>query len=76
MPVTGGDPLVQRLTITPPVIQSAARILVLATGAEKAEVIARALEGPDDVAGVPAQLARDGTWNLDRTAAGALARES
>jgi 6-phosphogluconolactonase len=76
MPVTGGDPLVQRLTITPPVIRSAARILVLATGAEKAEVIARALEGPDDVAGVPAQLARDGTWILDRAAAGALARES
>ncbi len=76
MPVTGGDPLVQRLTITPPVIRSAGRILVTATGAEKAQVVARALEGADDVAGVPAQLARDGTWILDRAAAGALARES
>jgi 6-phosphogluconolactonase len=76
MPVAGGDPLVQRLTITPPVIQSAGRILVIATGAEKAEVAARALEGADDVAGVPAQLARDGTWILDRAAARALTRGS
>jgi 6-phosphogluconolactonase len=67
--VVGGEPLVQRLTITPPVIQHAARTLVLATGAEKAEAVARALEGPDDVGAVPAQLARGGTWILDRAAA-------
>jgi len=76
MPVAGGDPLVQRLTITPPVIRSAHRILVIATGAEKAQVVARALEGMDDVAGVPAQLARQGTWILDRAAAGGLTRQS
>jgi 6-phosphogluconolactonase len=76
MPVTGGDPLVQRLTITPPVIQSAVRILVIATGADKANAIARALEGADDVAGVPAQLARQGTWILDRAAAAALTGKS
>ena len=70
--VVGGEPLVQRLTITPPVIQLATRTLVLATGAEKADAVARALEGPDDVASVPAQLARGGTWILDRAAARCL----
>jgi 6-phosphogluconolactonase len=74
LPVTGGDPLVQRLTITPPVILSAGRVLVIATGAEKADVVARALEGADDVSGVPAQLARHGTWILDPAAAVALAK--
>ena len=70
--VVGGEPLVQRLTITPPVIQQAARTLVLASGAEKADAVARALTGPVDVASVPAQLARGGTWILDRAAAGSL----
>jgi 6-phosphogluconolactonase len=70
--VVGGEPLIQRLTITPPVIQHATRVLVLATGAEKADAVARALEGPDDVAAVPAQLARGGTWILDRAAARSL----
>lgn len=75
MPVTGGDPLVQRLTITPPVITGAKRLLVIAIGAEKAAVVARALEGAADIAGVPAQLARQGTWILDRSAGGALKRD-
>ena len=70
--VVGGDPLIQRLTITPPVIASAARTLMLVTGTDKAVAVARALEGPDDVAGIPAQLARHGTWILDKAAAQAL----
>lgn len=70
--VVGGEPLVQRLTITPPVIEHAGRTLMLAAGAEKADAVARALEGPDDVASVPAQLARRGTWILDRAAARSL----
>jgi len=70
--VVGGDPLVQRLTITPPVIGRAARLLIIASGADKAAAVARALEGPDDVSGVPAQLARHGTWILDRPAARAI----
>lgn len=72
MAVTGGEPLVQRLTITPPVIARAARILVMATGSAKADAVARALEGGDDPAATPAQLARRGTWILDREAAAAL----
>lgn len=70
--VVGGDPLIQRLTITPPVIARASRILVIAAGADKAAAVARALRGPDDTAGVPAQLARHGTWILDRAAARSL----
>ena len=72
MPVTGGEPLVQRLTVTPPVIKAAKSLLVLAAGTEKAEAVARALEGPDAPAVVPAQLARRGTWIIDRAAAALL----
>jgi hypothetical protein len=41
----------------------------MAAGAEKAEPVARALQGtgPPDV--VPARLARDGVWFLDAAAA-------
>ncbi len=74
MAVVGGEPLIQRLTITPPVIERAARVLVFAAGADKADAVARALEGPDDVPSVPAQLARGGTWILDRAAAKSLRR--
>src|ERR1043166_5371837 len=70
--VTGGEPLVQRLTVTPPVIQAAKSLLVLAAGGEKAEAVARALEGPDAPSVVPAQLARRGTWIIDRAAAALL----
>ena len=72
VPVTGGEPLVQRLTVTPPVIKAAKSLLVLAAGTEKAEAVARALEGPDAPAVVPAQLARRGTWIIDRAAAALL----
>ncbi len=64
-----------RLTITPPLLESAGVLLVLAAGAEKAAAVARALEGPPDPDGCPAQLARHGTWLLD-VAAGLGARAS
>lgn len=62
----------ERLTITPPVIRAARRVVVLARGAGKAEAVARALEGPRDPAACPAQLARQGVWVLDLEAASAL----
>jgi 6-phosphogluconolactonase len=68
----GGVPLLARLTITPPVIQRARLLCVLAAGPGKATAVARALEGPDAIASVPAQLARRGTWILDRAAAAGL----
>jgi 6-phosphogluconolactonase len=63
----------RRITITPPVIESARAVLVVAAGKDKAEAVARALEGPLDVAACPAQLARRGSWILDRAAASLLA---
>lgn len=61
-----------RLTITPPVIARARRIAVIATGADKASEVQRALEGPVDWHATPVQLARAGTWLLDRDAAALL----
>lgn len=58
-----------RITITPPVIASARALLVVATGAAKAAMVRRAREGPWDPRAVPAQLARHGTWIVDRAAA-------
>jgi 6-phosphogluconolactonase len=61
-----------RWTITPPVIGAARRVLVLATGADKAGAVAAALAPAGDVAACPARLARRGTWILDRAAAARL----
>jgi len=72
--VTGPKPPLKRMTITPPVIESARDILVLVAGAGKAAMLARALEGPLDVRSRPVQLARDGTFVVDAAAASALAR--
>lgn len=63
-----------RLTITPPVIAAARRLLVLATGERKASAVRRALEGEEEARGCPARLARHGTWLLDTAAASELAR--
>ncbi len=62
----------RRLTITPPVIAAARAIVVVATGADKAKVIARALDGPEHPLELPIQLARRGAWFLDPAAASAL----
>ena len=67
-------PPARRVTITPPVIAAARRIAMLATGAEKAAMVQRALEGPLAPRDVPAQLARRGTWFLDAAAAAGLRR--
>ncbi len=67
------DP-VERLTITPALIASAGAVLVLVSGASKAQAVARALEGEWDPARTPGQLARGGTWLVDLDAAAALRR--
>ncbi|MGQ0702423.1 MAG: 6-phosphogluconolactonase [Gemmatimonadales bacterium] len=74
VPAFGGRPLCWRLTITPPVIHAARRILIMVAGREKADAVAAVLEGPDDLTRWPAQLARPGTWILDRAAARSLRR--
>jgi 6-phosphogluconolactonase len=72
LPVTGAKAPVERLTITPPVIEAARQLAVIATGEDKAPMVARALEGPLTPKAVPAQLARRGIWFLDRAAAARL----
>jgi 6-phosphogluconolactonase len=72
LPVLGAKPPAERMSITPPVIEAARKIMVLASGEDKAAVVARALEGPQAPKAVPAQLARRGTWFLDQAAASQL----
>jgi 6-phosphogluconolactonase len=72
LPVVGTKPPADRMTITPPVIEAARRVAVIATGADKAAMVARALEGPLSPKQVPAQLARRGARFLDRAAAAKL----
>ncbi|MFQ5457325.1 MAG: 6-phosphogluconolactonase [Myxococcota bacterium] len=61
-----------RLTITPPVIQAARAVIVLVSGAGKAAMVARVLEGGDGAELLPARLARDALWIVDEGAASAL----
>jgi 6-phosphogluconolactonase len=51
------DPFVERVTMTPPALRSARRMIYLATGERKSEAIAGALAGPPDPA-VPGSLIR------------------
>jgi 6-phosphogluconolactonase len=73
VPARAPKPPERRLTITPPVIAAARRVLVLAAGRDKAEAVGRALKGGGKPDEVPARLARDGVWFLDRAAASLLA---
>ncbi len=68
------QPQLRRMTITPPAIAAARQIVIMVTGADKAKLVARILEGPDQPTTLPAQLARGGTWVLDPAAAGQLQR--
>jgi len=72
VPATSPVPPIHRLTITPPVIASARRVAVITAGAAKAPVVAQVLQGPWRPEELPAQLAREGTWIIDRAAASAL----
>jgi 6-phosphogluconolactonase len=72
VPVVGAKPPAERMTITPPVIEAARRVAVIATGEDKAAMVARAIEGPLAPKDVPVQLARRGSWFLDQAAAGRL----
>jgi len=72
VPVLGARPPAERLTITPPVLEAARKLAVIATGEDKALVVARAIEGPFAPKAVPVQLARRGCWFLDQAAAARL----
>ncbi len=76
--VVGPKPPPRRITITPRVVVAARSVLMLVSGHEKAEAVERALEGPADPHGVPAQLAckadpgKPRCWIVDRAAAARL----
>ncbi len=60
--VTGPKPPPQRLTITPPVIALARRVIVVAAGEGKAEAVAATLAPTGNLARTPARCARHGCW--------------
>lgn len=62
LPVIGPKPPFQRLTITPPVIQAAKSVYVLAIGDEKRRKYEEALLDPKDISSIPARLVLDRTW--------------
>ena len=72
--VKGGNPDIVRLTLTFPVLNSAAHLFFLVSGKEKAVIIKTLFEEPS--AGLPAKnirpLSRNLTWLLDRAAASLL----
>ncbi|MBI5533470.1 MAG: 6-phosphogluconolactonase [Deltaproteobacteria bacterium] len=57
-----------RISITPRVIEAADALLVLASGADKAQAVAMARKTETDPVQVPARLALRGTWLIDRDA--------
>lgn len=79
MPVTVPKPPPPRLTFTPPVLNAAAHVLFLVTGADKAEAIHAVLEGPSQPDEYPAQIVQpvhgEVTWFLDEAAASQLSKQ-
>jgi 6-phosphogluconolactonase len=71
MPAIASKPPLQRLTITPPVIESARFLLVMVQGEEKADAVRNALVNHN----VPATIARDGDWLMDNQAARSLPQD-
>jgi 6-phosphogluconolactonase/glucosamine-6-phosphate isomerase/deaminase len=66
-----------RITLTPQVINAARRIAIATAGDEKADALAKALEGPYDPTTIPIQIVQpvEGIlmWLVDRAAAAKLA---
>jgi 6-phosphogluconolactonase len=65
-----------RITLTPPVLNNAARVIFLVHGADKALALKAVLEGPYEPEQLPAQMIQPKNgrvlWLLDPTAAGML----
>jgi 6-phosphogluconolactonase len=61
-----------RVSLTTPVLNAAARKLFLVTGVGKAPTLARVLEGPRDPDALPSQAIEDPEWFVDAAAASML----
>lgn len=72
LPVTGPKPPPERLSLTPPALLTARTLVVLASGAGKAQAVQRAVTSEPDVSSTPIQLALGGVWFLDEAAAAEL----
>jgi 6-phosphogluconolactonase len=70
----------RRITLTPPVINNAQRVMFLVAGQSKAPAVKDVLEGPRDVDKYPAQIIAPENgeliWLLDRAAASLLSKPS
>jgi 6-phosphogluconolactonase len=70
---SGGSPNLPRVTLTVPVLNHARRLVWLVTGAQKAPIVRKVLQGPEQLEEIPAQRVRalQGTslWLLDHEAA-------
>jgi 6-phosphogluconolactonase len=69
-----------RLTLTPPTINAARRVVFLVSGDDKADVLHRVLQGPRQPIVLPAQSIRPtekpALWLIDAAAAAKLDRRS
>ena len=70
------EPHLERMTMNPSLVAAARDVLLVATGANKADTIARVLSGEDDLRRWPARIAdvEHATWILDEAAAAQLPR--
>jgi 6-phosphogluconolactonase len=72
MPVDSPADPRRRVSLTPPVLNAAARKLFMVTGMGKAPVLADVLEGPRDPSRLPSQVIEDAEWLVDAEAASML----
>ncbi|MFT7679791.1 MAG: 6-phosphogluconolactonase [Planctomycetota bacterium] len=70
--IVSPKPPPHRLSLTPQALAAAHERVMLVTGAGKAAMVARVLEGEFEPKNLPAQIARDGSWFLDPAAAAGL----
>jgi len=70
------EPHLPRVTLNPRLLEAAGLVVVMASGARKADVLADVLEGEHDPRRLPAQLAalHNAVWLLDEPAASRLGR--
>ena len=76
MAVEVDAPQRHRITLTPPVLNKAARVMFIVSGQNKAQAVKTALEGPRNPDQYPAQIIDPAhgevMWLLDRPAASLL----